>query len=77
MSVCNITALYQYGARDSLLRETWKEGGKTHTSGEARAAGDEEMEEAPPAEAEAEAIATLLPPYGTSGEHAFPCECGR
>jgi len=74
MSVCNITALYQYGARDSLLRKAWKEGRKAHTSGEAGATGDEEMEEAPPADAEAEAIATLLPPYGTSGEHAYPAD---
>ncbi|KAF8545284.1 hypothetical protein BDD12DRAFT_785789 [Trichophaea hybrida] len=26
MAACNITALFQYGARDSLLRKAWKEG---------------------------------------------------
>jgi len=65
MAVCNITALYQYGARDSLLRKAWKEGRKNHP------AGEEELEEMPPIAAAAEettgesAIDTLLPPYGS------------
>ena len=40
MAVCNITALYQYGARDSLLRKAWREGCKTIPT------GDEEMDDA-------------------------------
>ena len=40
MAVCNITALYQYGARDSLLRKAWREGCKTVPT------GDEEMGDA-------------------------------
>jgi len=63
MAVCNIIALYQYGARDSLLRNAWKEGRKSHL------AMEEELEEAPPVAATTEettgesAIDTLLPPY--------------
>ena len=75
MAVCNITALYQYGARDSLLRKAWKESRKIQPSAEAGAPGarDEDMEEAPPTDVDAEAaIATLLPPYGTNAEHVDP-----
>jgi hypothetical protein len=57
MAVCNITALYQYGARDSLLCKAWKEGRNSHP------AGDEELEETPDAASTTEED-TLLPPYG-------------
>ncbi|KAA8907426.1 hypothetical protein FN846DRAFT_946959 [Sphaerosporella brunnea] len=60
VAVCNITALYQYGSRDSLLRKAWKEGRKV----EAEAGSDQ----APPPDAEEpseNAVDNLLPPYGT------------
>jgi len=63
--MCNITALYQYGAHDTLLRKAWKEGRKSQP------AGDQELEETPPIvtatkETTGEsAIDTLLPPYGS------------
>ena len=41
MAVCNITAPYQHGARDSLLRKAWREGRK------ATPIRNEEMDEAP------------------------------
>jgi len=72
MSVCNITALYQYGARDSFLRKAWNEGRRIHASGGAGVASDGGVEQAPPVDSEAEAIATLLPIYGTSGKHVYP-----
>lgn len=62
MAVCNITALYQYGSRESLLRRAWKEGRKN--------AADEDDLLAPTAtEGETAAdhsIENLLPPFQTS-----------
>jgi hypothetical protein len=53
IAVCNITASYQYGARDSLLRKAWKEGCKAHP------ASDEELEEI----TNENCTHTLLPSY--------------
>ena len=58
MAACNITALYQYGAHDSLLHKAWKEGRK------AIPIGDEEMDDAlAPAANEQQ---PAQPPYGPS-----------
>ena len=63
MAVCNITALYQYGARDSLLRKAWREGRKSIPI------GDEEMDE-PNSE---QPTPPLLPPlYGSGGGGGSP-----
>ena len=58
MAVCNITALYQYDARDSLLRKAWREDRK------AIPIGDEEMDDAPAPAANEQQPAQ--PPYGPS-----------
>jgi hypothetical protein len=59
MAVCNITALYQYGSRDSLLRKACKEDRQTavNATDEAPADADDTATE--------NAMDTLLPPYGT------------
>jgi hypothetical protein len=70
MAVCNITALYQYGSRDSLLRKAWKEGRQTAANER-----DEAPTDADDAAAE-NAMDSLLPPYGTDDatDSAMPDE---
>jgi hypothetical protein len=64
MAVCNITALYQYGAKDSLLRRAWREGRKNHVS------VDEFLPDAPasPLLESSENTDSLLPDGGGPGE---------
>lgn len=68
MAVCNIIGLYQYGAKDSLLRQAWRQG-RRHVI-------EEEMEDAPVAAAPGEGgniaeFDSLLPPLPNeaSSEH--------
>jgi len=64
MAVCNITALYQYGAKDSLLHRAWREGRKNHVS------VDEVLPDAPasPLLESSENTDSLLPDEGGPGE---------
>ena len=69
MAVCNIVGLYQYGAKDSLLRLAWREGRSKQNA-------EEEMEDAPPASQFGDGdtgtdFDALLPPIptGASSEH--------
>ncbi|KAI5777653.1 hypothetical protein EDC01DRAFT_635571 [Geopyxis carbonaria] len=75
VAICNITALYQYGARDSLLRRAYKEGRKQAVGEEEDSTMNKNMDKAtaPLTENEA-AIEGLLPPYGNSAEHANDLE---
>lgn len=70
IAVCNITGLFQYGAKDSLLRQAWRQGRKVeetddtsspNTSGDANTA---EFDLLPPIpnEASSEHVTSLLQP---------------
>lgn len=61
--MCNIIGLYQYGAKDSLLRQAWRQG-RRHVI-------EEEMEDAPTGEGGITEFDGLLPPLPNeaSSEH--------
>ena len=63
MAVCNIMALYSYGACDSLLREAWREGCKTISI------GDEEVDGAPVPTANDQPPALLGPSQAENTPH--------
>ena len=52
MAVCNITALFQYGSRESLLRKAYREGRKADDEMEDAPAATDATENAPTAEQE-------------------------